>query len=78
MPIKPYYTIPLPTAIPYGRGIEATDGPNGCQIITRATKPEREKVRAAAAKIGLSYSAFIRRTINDMADAILKEDDVQP
>jgi hypothetical protein len=66
-------TIPLPTEIPHSYGLEATSGPNGCFIQCRGTKMERDKIAAAAAKIGLSYGTFMRRIVNDVADFIHRE-----
>lgn len=66
-------TIPLPTQIPYSWGIEATSGPEGCFIQCRGTIPEREKIKRAAAVLGLSYGGFMRRVLNDTADVILRD-----
>lgn len=65
------FTIPIPTPIPYSWGIEATSGPDGCFIQCRGTVPEREKIKTAAALLGLSYGGFMRRVLNDAADAII-------
>ena len=71
--MKPLITIPLPTDIPYGYGIAATSGPQGCLIQARATTPERDKIQQAAAAIGVSYGTFMRRVTNDAADYVLAQ-----
>lgn len=72
MALPPIITIPLPTVIPYGKGLESTIGPQGCLIQTRGTVPEKDKIKRAAAKVGISYGAFMRRVANDAADFVLK------
>lgn len=66
-------TLPIPTDIPYSYGIEATSGPYGCLIQCRGTHKERDKIKKAAALVGVSYGTFIRRLLNDAADALIKQ-----
>lgn len=73
--VKPFYYLPIPTEIPYGKGIESTSGPHGIKIVFRATTMEREKVARAAAKVGVTSAVFMRRIINDLADAVLNEEE---
>lgn len=67
----PFFIIPFPTPIPTKFGIEATSGPNGCWLQCRATYPEREKIQAAADRIGLTKGELMRRIMNDVAEYIL-------
>lgn len=65
-------TIPVPSEIPYGYGLAATSGPEGCLIQCRGTVPEREKIKYAAHLLGLTYGTFMRRVVNDAADVIIE------
>lgn len=65
-------TIPLPRSIESGSGITATSGPHGVHIIYRGLRSEREKLHKAANLIGLSYGAFMRCLVNDVADMVIK------
>lgn len=69
--IFPFWIIPVPSKIPVSFGIHATSGPNGCWLQCRATYPEREKLQAAAERIGLSKGELMRRLCNDVSDYIL-------
>lgn len=68
-----FINLPIPTEIPYSYGIEATSGPYGCLIQCRGTHRERDKIKRAAALVGVSYGTFIRRLLNDAADLIIKQ-----
>ncbi len=72
--------IPLPCDITRGFGVEATSGPDGVFIQCRGLRQEREKIMRAAHHIGMPYGAFIRRTLNDVAEVILvmKQDQFTP
>lgn len=63
--------IPYPRPIAYGRGIESTVGPNGCLLQCRGTEQEKDKIKDAAAFLGVSYGAFMRSVVNSSADVIL-------
>jgi len=67
--------IPLPRSIEHGSGITATSGPYGVHIIYRGLRTEREKLHKAAGYLGLSYGAFMRCLVNDVADMIIRMHD---
>lgn len=69
--------IPLPRSIAPGSGITATSGPHGVHIIYRGLRTEREKLHRASSYLGLSYGAFMRCLVNDVADMIIKMHDEQ-
>lgn len=64
--------IPIPDDIPRGYGLAATTGPNGCFIQFRGTQQEKAKIFAAAECLGILSSTFMRRVVNDAADAIIE------
>ena len=70
-------TIPLPRTIAQGSGITATSGPHGVHIIYRGLRTERDKLHIAANLLGLSYGAFMRCLVNDVADMVIKMHDEQ-
>ncbi len=72
MNIPPYFIIPTPVEIPVQRGIASTNGPNGCLIQCRGTTMERDKIQRAANLLGLTYGTFMRRVVNDFADAVIQ------
>lgn len=63
--------IPLPTAIPFAKGIDSPRGPYGIFISCRGLRHERYHIQAAAQRIGISYGEFIRRTTMDAASYVL-------
>jgi hypothetical protein len=68
-----FILLPLPTEIPRSYGLEATSGPYSCLIQCRGTKKERDKIQKAAALLGITYGTFMRRVVNDAADAIINQ-----
>jgi len=68
------YEIPRPQELKRatGRGIDSTVGPEGCLIQYRGTEFEKNKIKRAAAALGITYGSFMRNVTNDMADAVLK------
>lgn len=70
----PFLIIPLPTEIPVGFGIHATCGPEGIFIQCRGLVPEREYIKKAANRLGMTYGSFIRRVLVDAAHAVLAQD----
>lgn len=71
-PPKKLIFIPLPTTIPTGYGVNSTRGPHGILFGGRGLASEREHVRKAAERIGVSYGEFVRRTIVDAATYVLE------
>lgn len=64
--------IPLPTAIPIGRGVESTRGPYGIFFGGRGLQHEKDLIHEAAARIGITYGEFLRRSVVDAARFVLK------
>lgn len=53
------------------RAISQDDGPADKQVLIRATEADRDNWKAAADKVGVSMSEWIRDLLNDAAEKVL-------